>query len=124
MPAQIWVNKDIKKLRTELLGPSSSCQSKKPEVRLLDVPKTSVRRDIEINLDEEVMNSLDNMEPNAIIRAIVEFSSKMLEFRRRIGGMLQKELKDWDKAKMAEDVSLVQDKYDDDKAALAKREKE
>ena len=90
----------------------------------MDVPKTSVRRDIEINLDEEVMNSLDNMEPNAIIRAIVEFSSKMLEFRRRIGGMLQKELKDWDKAKMAEDVSLVQDKYDDDKAALAKREKE
>jgi len=83
----------MKKIRIELLGPNSSSGSKRVEVRLLERSETSVRRDIEINLNKEVMKSLDNMEPNVVIRVLVEFSGKMLMFSCRVGGLLQKELK-------------------------------
>jgi len=93
VPTQKGVGKEMKKIRIELLGPNSSSGSKRVEVRLLERSETSVRRDIEINLNKEVMKSLDNMEPNVVIRVLVEFSGKMLMFSCRVGGLLQKELK-------------------------------
>jgi len=114
------VGKYMKKLRVKLLGPRSSFGCKKPEVGLLERPKTNIRRDIKINLDEKVMKSLDNMKPNAIIKALVEFSSKTLVFSYRVNDLLLKELKDSDKAKMVEDLSLLQAKYDDDKGEVSR----
>jgi len=87
-PAQKCVGKDIKKLRVELLGPSSSFGSKKLEVRLLERHETNVRRDMKINLDEEVIKPIDNMEPNFVLKELVEFSSKTLMFSRKVGDML------------------------------------
>jgi len=70
-----------------------------------------------MNLDVEVMKSLDNMELNVVIRALVEFTSKTLDFSWKVSGLLHKELKDGDKAKITKDLPMLQEKYDKDKAA-------
>jgi len=45
---------------------------------------------IEISLDEAVLSSLDNMEPNALVRAIVGFNSRALILGQRVGNIVAK----------------------------------
>jgi len=52
---------------------------------LIELPETTVRKDIEINVPESLMDSNDNMEPKALVKAMVEFSSKTLLLSRRVG---------------------------------------
>ena len=74
----------MKKVRAALLGPGSSSGAMKPEAGLIEFPETTVRKDIEINLSETLVNSIDNMEPYAMVKAMVEFSSKALILGRRV----------------------------------------
>jgi len=112
---------------TELLGPRSSSGIKRPEVGLIELPETTVGCDIEINLEEAVLSSLDNMEPIAMAKAMVEFNSKALILCRRVGCLLQKELKEGGKAKIEqvnEELKVLQAKYEVDKAAWDREREE
>ncbi|QCE10284.1 hypothetical protein DEO72_LG10g1512 [Vigna unguiculata] len=64
LPARPGKGKDLKKVRAVLLGPGSSSGEKGPESGLIELPETSVRKDIDINLPEIVINSIDSMEPD------------------------------------------------------------
>ena len=77
----------MKRLRAALLGSGSSSGAKKPEVGLIELPETLVQRDIDINLSEALVNSIDNMEPNAMVKAMLEFNSKALILGRRVGSL-------------------------------------
>ncbi|QCD97125.1 hypothetical protein DEO72_LG6g1835 [Vigna unguiculata] len=91
------------------------------------VVESTVRYDIEISLDEVVLSSLDNMELNALVRAMVEFNSKTLILGRRVGSMLQKEVKEGGKAKVeqvSEEMKALQAKYEKEKAVWDKEREE
>jgi len=75
----------MKWVRVELLGPTSTIEIKKLEDCLIELPETSVRRDIDINLAEAVISSIDNMEPNAMVKVMLEFNSKALILGRMVG---------------------------------------
>jgi len=60
LPAKAGKGKDVKKVRATLLGPGWSSGVKGPETGLIELPETVVRRDIEINLFETLVNSIDN----------------------------------------------------------------
>ena len=77
--------KDVKKVRATLLGQGSSSRAKGPEVGLIELSKTPVRKDIDINLPEIVLNYIDSMEMNHLMRTMVEFGSKALILSRRVG---------------------------------------
>ena len=94
--------KDVKKVRATLLGPRSSSDSKKPKVGLIELLETTVRRDIEINLAESLVNSIDKIEPNAKVNVMLEFSSKALILGRRVGSLYQRELKEGSWSKVEE----------------------
>ena len=49
--------RDVEKVRAALLGQGSSSGAKGPEVGLIELPKTAVRKDIAINLPKIVINS-------------------------------------------------------------------
>lgn len=88
MTIQKGVGKDIKKVRLKLLGPGSSFGIKKSEVGLLEFPETTMHREIEISLYAALLSSLDNMEPNDLVKAMVEFNSKALILSQGVGIML------------------------------------
>ncbi|QCD92466.1 hypothetical protein DEO72_LG5g530 [Vigna unguiculata] len=69
VPAKQDGGKDVKRVMVTLLGLESSSGAKKPKVGLIELLETTVRRDIEINLSESLVNSIDNIEPNAMIKA-------------------------------------------------------
>jgi len=73
-----------------------------PEVGLIELLEIVVRRDIEINLFETLVNSIDSMEPNALVKAIVEFSSNTLILGRRVGSLYQRELKEGSRTRVEE----------------------
>ena len=52
-----------------------------------------MRKDIEINRSESLIDSIDNMEPIALVKAMVEFSSKTLILSQWVGSLYQRELK-------------------------------
>jgi len=58
-------------------------------------PNVSVRKGVDINLDEDVTKSLDDMDLVAAIQALLEFSSKTLIMGHKVGGLLQKGIKGW-----------------------------
>jgi len=68
LPARPGKGKDVKKVRAALLGQGSLSGAKGPEVGLIELPETSVRKDIDINLPEIVINSIDSMEPDHLVR--------------------------------------------------------
>jgi len=102
LPARPGRGKDVKKVRATLRGLGSSSCGKGPKARLIELPKTVVLRDIEINLSETLVNSIDNMESNALVKAIVEFSSKALILGRRVGSLYYRELREGDRSKIEE----------------------
>ena len=58
--------------------------------------------DIEISLVESLVYSIDNMEPNSIIKAMLELNNKALILGRKIGALLQREIKEGGQAKVEE----------------------
>ncbi|QCE11332.1 hypothetical protein DEO72_LG10g2565 [Vigna unguiculata] len=94
-------------------------QGGKPEVELIELPKTIVRHDIDINLSESLVNYIDNMEPNAMVKAMLEFNSKALILGRKVGSLYQRELKEGNRSKVEELQGQV-DKHAEEKAAWEK----
>jgi len=86
--------KDVKKVRAALLGQGSSSGAKGPKAGLIELPEIAVRKDIAINLLEIVINSIDSMEPDHLVRTMVEFGSKALILSRRVGSLYRREVKE------------------------------
>jgi len=121
LPPRPGKGKDVKKIRAALLGTASGAGSasgeKGPEAGLIELPEISVRKDISIDLPDTVVNSIDNMDVDHIVRTMVEFGSKALVLSRRVGSLYRKEVKE-----VGELQGRV-DKLEEEKAAL-KKEKE
>ncbi|QCD89722.1 hypothetical protein DEO72_LG4g668 [Vigna unguiculata] len=87
LPPRPGKGKDVKKIRAALLGAASGAGSisgeKLPEAGLIELPEISVRKDISIDLPDTVVNSIDNMEVDHIVRTIVKFGSKASVLSRR-----------------------------------------
>ncbi|QCD81437.1 hypothetical protein DEO72_LG2g1763 [Vigna unguiculata] len=73
-----------------------------PEAGLIELPETVVQRDIEINMLETLINSIDNMDPNHLVKTMVEFSSKALLLGHRVGSLYRRELKEGNREKLQE----------------------
>ncbi|QCD96232.1 hypothetical protein DEO72_LG6g934 [Vigna unguiculata] len=101
LPARPSRGKDVKKVRAALLGSGSSSGTKGLEAGLTELLETTVWKDIEINMPEMLINSIDSMEPNHLVRTMVEFSSKALILGRRVGSLYQRELKEGNRDKLA-----------------------
>jgi len=123
LPARSGKDKDVKKVWAALLGPGSSNGAKGPEASLIELLEMVVRRDIEINVSEELINSIDSMEPNALVNAMVEFSNKALILGRRVGSLYQRELKEGNQDKLEELQGQV-DKFAEEKEAWEKEMEE
>jgi len=111
--------KDIKRVRATLLGLGSSFGAKKPEASL-ELSETTVRRDIEINLVESLVKSIDNMEPNAMVKVMLEFNNKALIMGRRVGNLLQRKIKEGGRAKveeLREELKVQADKHAKEKVS-------
>ncbi|QCD79686.1 hypothetical protein DEO72_LG1g3333 [Vigna unguiculata] len=113
LPTRYDGGKDLKKLRVALLGSGSSSGAMKPEVGLIELPETIIRKDIKINLSER----------NAMVKVVVEFSSKALILGRRVGSMIQREFNDGSRSKVEELQSQV-DKHAEEKAVWEKEKME
>jgi len=92
--------KDVKKVRAVVMGAGLASGVKGPEAGLIELPETTVRKDIEINVLETLMDSIDNMEPKALVKTMVEFSSKTLLLSRRVGSLYERELKEGNRTKV------------------------
>ncbi|QCD95582.1 hypothetical protein DEO72_LG6g276 [Vigna unguiculata] len=121
LPIRAGKGKDVKKVRAVVMGAGSASGVKGPKAGLIELPETTVRKDIEINVPESLINSIDNMEPRALVRAMVEFSSKTLMLSRRVGSLYEQELKEGNRIKMEELQEKV-DKHDEEKEAWKKKE--
>ncbi|QCD83328.1 hypothetical protein DEO72_LG2g3672 [Vigna unguiculata] len=84
LPTRPGKGKDVKKIRVALLGSGSSTSGKGPEAGLIELSETVVQQNIEINMSETLINSIDSVEPNALVRAMMEFNSKALILGRRL----------------------------------------
>jgi len=118
LPPRPGKGKDVKKIRAALLGTASGAGSasrkKGPEAGLIELLEISVRKDISITLPDTIVNSIDNMDAEHIVRTMVEFGSKALVLSRRVGSLYRREVKE---------VSELQgkvDKLEEEKAALEK----
>ena len=82
LPPRPGKGKDVKKVRAALLGsgPVSGAGSasgvKGPESGLIELPKIFVKKDFAINLPYTIINSIDGMEADHIVKTMVEFGSK------------------------------------------------
>jgi len=123
LPIRVGKGKDMKKVRAVVMGTSSASGVKGPKAGLIELPETTVRKDIEINVSESLINSIDNMEPRALVKAMVEFSSKTLLLSRRVGSLYERELKEGNRTKVEELQEKV-DKHDEEKEAWKKKEED
>ncbi|QCD89899.1 hypothetical protein DEO72_LG4g851 [Vigna unguiculata] len=118
LPPRPGKGKDVKKIRAAILGSADGAGlasgEKLSEAGLIELPEISVRKDISINLPDTIVNSIDNMEVDHIVRTMVEFGSKALVLGRRVGSLYKREVKE---------VGELQGKVDklaEEKAALEK----
>jgi len=110
-PAKHGGGKDVKKVRVALLWLGSSSGAKKPEADLIVLPKTLIRRDIDINLLKALVNSIDNIEPNTLILG------------HRVRSLFQRELREGNWSKIEELYGQV-DKHAEEKATWEKEREE
>jgi len=87
LPPRPGKGRDVKKVRAALLGMGSSSGEKGPEAGLIELSEISVRKDISTTLQDTIVNSIDNMDAEHIVRAMVEFGSKALVLSRRVGSL-------------------------------------
>jgi len=102
LPARPDRCKDVKKVRAALLGQGSSSGAKAPEVGLIELSLATISKDIDINLPEIVINSIDSMEPDHLVRTMVEFGSKALILSRWVGSLYRREVKEGNREKVEE----------------------
>ena len=119
MPARPGKGKDVKKVRATLLGAGSASGTKGPESGLIELPKTSIRKDIAINLPATIVNSIDDMEADHLVRAMVEFGSKALILSHRVGSLYRREVKEGGRENVEELQGKV-DKFEEERAAWKK----
>ncbi|QCE10814.1 hypothetical protein DEO72_LG10g2046 [Vigna unguiculata] len=117
--ARLGKGKDVKKVRVALLGAGSANGTKGPESDLIELPKMSVRKDIAINLPETIINSIDGMEANHLIRTMVEFGSKALILSRQVGSLYRREVKEGGREKVDELQGKVY-KFEEERVAWKK----
>jgi len=115
LPARPGKGKDVKKMRAALLGSGSSSGAKGPEAGLIELLKTSISKDIDINLPKTVINSIDSMELDHLVRTMVEFGSKALILSRRVGSLYRREVKEGKREKVEELQEKV-DKFAEERA--------
>jgi len=100
LPSRHGKGKDVKKVRAVLLGTGSAngagsaSGEKGPESGLIELPKISVRKDIAITFPDTIVNSIDGMDADHIVRTMVEFGSKALILSRRVGSLYKREVKE------------------------------
>jgi len=122
---RVGKGKDVKKVRAALLGagPVSGAGSvsgvKGPESGLIEIPEISVRKDISINLPNTIINSIDGMEADHIVRTMVEFGSKALILSHRVGSLYRQEVKEGGREKVEELQGKV-DKFKEERDAWKK----
>jgi len=118
LPPRPGKGKDVKKIRAALLGTASGAGSasgeKGPEAGLIELPEIFVRKDISIDLPDIVVNSIDNMDVDHIVRTMVEFGSKALVLSRRVGSLYRREVKE------VGELQGKVDKLEEEKATLEK----
>jgi len=106
LPPRPGKGKDVKMERAALLGagPVSGAGSvsgvKGPESDLIELPEIFVRKDISINLPDTIINSIDGMEADHIVRTMVEFGSKALILSCRVGSLYRREVKEGGREKV------------------------
>jgi len=117
--------KDVKKVRAALLGAGSASGAglasgvKGPESGLIELRKISVRKDITINLPKTIINSIDGMEADHIVRTMMEFGSKALILSRCVRSLYRREVKEGGREKVEELQGNV-DKFEEERAAWKK----
>ncbi|QCE00079.1 hypothetical protein DEO72_LG7g1365 [Vigna unguiculata] len=78
-----------------------------------------LKKDIDINLSEIIINSIDSMEPDHLLRTMVEFGSKALILSRRVGSLYHREVKEGSQEKVEELQGKV-DKFAEETTAWKK----
>jgi len=117
--------KGVKKVSATLLGVGSVSGAewvsgvKGPESDLIELPEISVRKDIAINLPDTIINSIDGIEADHIVRTMVEFGSKALILSCRVGPLYRREIKEGGREKLEELQGKV-DKFEEKRAAWKK----
>jgi len=125
LPPRPGKGKDVKKVRATLLGAESASGAgsasglKVPESSLIELPEISMRKDIMINLPDTIINSIDGMEADHIVRTMVEFGSKALRLSHRVGSLCRQEVKEGGRERVEELQGKV-DKLEEEKIALKK----
>jgi len=125
LPPRPGKGKDVKKVRAALLGTGSASGAgsasgeKGPEAGLIELPEISVRKDISITIPDTIVNSIDNMDTEHIVRTMVEFGSKALVLSWRVGSLYRREVNEGGREKVEELQGKV-DKLEEEKAALEK----
>jgi len=108
LPPRPGKGKDVKKVRAALLGTGSvsgagsANGAKGPKSGLIELPKISVRKDISITLPDTILNSIDGMDADHLVRNMVEFGSKALVLSRRVGSLYRREVKEGGREKVDE----------------------
>jgi len=120
LPVRPSKKKDVKKVLAALMGPGSSSGGKGLEAGLIELPETIVRKDIEINMAESMIDLIDNMELNTLVKAMVEFNNKTLILSQHFGSLYQRELKEGSRMKVEELQEKV-DKHAEEKKAWKKK---
>ena len=108
LPPRPGKGKDMKKVRAVLLrtgsasGAGSANGEKGSESGLIELPEISVRKDISITLPDTIVNSIDDMDADHIMRTMVEFGSKALVLSWRVGSLYKREVKEGGREKVEE----------------------
>jgi len=102
LPPRAGKGKDVKKVRAVLLGAGSTSGVKGPESGLIELPEISVRKDIVINLPDTIINSIDGMKADHIVRMMVEFGSKALILSHHVRSLYRREVKEGGMEKVEE----------------------
>ena len=108
LPPRHGKGKDVKKARAVLIetgsasGAGSASGDKGSKSGLIELSEISVRKDIAINLPNIVINSIDSLEADHIMRTMVEFGSKAIILNRCVGSLYQMEVKEGGREKVEE----------------------
>jgi len=122
LPPRAGKGKHMKKVRAFLLGTGSASGAgsasgvKGPKFGLIELPKISVWKDIAINLPDTIINSIDGMKADHIVRTMMEFGSKALILSHCVGSLYRREVKEGGRDKVEELQGKV-DKFEEDRAA-------
>jgi len=125
LPPRHGRGKDVKRVRAVLLGTGSASGAgsangeKGSESGLIELPEISVRKDISITFPDTIVNSIDGMDADDIVRTMVEFGSKALVLSCCVGSLYKREVKKGGRERV-EELQRKVDKLEEEKATLEK----